>query len=214
MNDDNWELINGSDAHHIEQLNAANTINAIEGLLVFLRAESKRLNVSAIPSDAALKELHRTGTIFLLKAPGRYRQENVVLKRRDGIIAYTPPDLSEVDQWMARFFDELQEIWHNGDALDAAAFALWRLNWVHPFKNGNGRTARAFCYTCLCARLGVISLPGKDTIIDQIMASRDVYEACLRDGDKAAANGDRRNLKSMRAYLDGLLQKQIQSSAI
>jgi Fic family protein len=50
---------------------------------------------------------------------------------------------------MTAFFAELRGIWTNGDALDAAAFALWRLNWVHSFKNGNGRTARAFAYWCL-----------------------------------------------------------------
>ncbi|MFX9016038.1 Fic family protein, partial [Acinetobacter baumannii] len=43
------------------------------------------------------------------------------------------------------FFEELINIWRTGDALDATAFALWRINWIHPFKNGNGRTARAFC---------------------------------------------------------------------
>ncbi|MGH7294224.1 MAG: Fic family protein, partial [Polyangiaceae bacterium] len=28
-------------------------------------------------------------------------------------------------------------------AINAAAYALWRFNWIHPFAGGNGRTARA-----------------------------------------------------------------------
>jgi len=85
------------------------------------------------------------------------------------------------------------------------------INWVHPFKNGNGRTARAFCYACLNARLGVI-LPGTTTIIDQIMLTRPDYEAAIRVADQAAAaNPAARNLAQMKAYLDGLLQIQIAS---
>jgi Fic family protein len=93
--------------------------------------------------------------------------------------------------------------------LDAAAFALRRINWIHPFKNGNGRTARSFSYCCLCARLGVV-LPGAPTVIDQIMTTRPEYEAAIRVGDKAAASGGR-DLSAMRAYLDKLLQIQIAS---
>jgi hypothetical protein len=50
--------------------------------------------------------------------------------------------------------------------------------------------SRAFAYCCLCARLGVI-LPGTPTIIDQIMMTRQEYEAAIRVGDDAAANGSR-----------------------
>ena len=31
-------------------------------------------------------------------------------------------------------------------------YALWRLNYIHPFVNGNGRTARAICFFVLCAK--------------------------------------------------------------
>ena len=112
---------------------------------------------------------------------------------------------------MKEFFEELQTTWISGDALDVAAFALWRINWIHPFKNGNGRTARSFSYTCLCAKLGVM-LPGTTTIIDQIMTTRRACEAALRVADAAAAaNPLARDLTAMRVYLDGLLQIQINS---
>jgi fido (protein-threonine AMPylation protein) len=35
-------------------------------------------------------------------------------------------------------------------AIHLTAYALWRLNWIHPFTDGNGRTARAVAYCC-CA---------------------------------------------------------------
>lgn len=210
MNDGNWELINGPAAHHIEQLNAANTINVIEALVTLLLAsQPSNSQAPMMLTVEALKELHRSSTIFLLKRPGEFRDVPVDLRDADGNVVYIPPSWQDVPRHVAEFFGELADIWRTGDALDVAAFALWRLNWIHPFKNGNGRTARAFSYACLNARLGVV-IPGAPTIIDQIMMSRTVYEACLRDADKAAENNGR-NLKPMRAYLDSLLQVQIAS---
>lgn len=34
------------------------------------------------------------------------------------------------------------------------AYVLWKINPIHPFINGNGRTARVTCYFILCAREG------------------------------------------------------------
>src|SRR5437763_12836601 len=47
------------------------------------------------------------------------------------------------------------------------AYVLWRLNWIHPFTDGNGRTARAVAYLVLCVRLGY-RLPGTKTIPELI----------------------------------------------
>jgi Fic family protein len=213
MLDSNWEMINGAPAHHIEQLNAANTINVLEALVTLL-INLKRPDdpLPWYPNEIAIQELHRCGTLFLLHAPGEYREVPVqVVNSQTGQVIYQAPPPDQVQALMTAFFEELHRIWVAGDALDAAAFALWRINWVHPFKNGNGRTARAFCYACLNARLGVI-LPGTTTVIDQIMLTRPDYEAAIRVADQAAAaNPAARDLAQMRDYLDGLLQIQMAS---
>lgn len=211
MHDDNWESVNGPAAHKIEGLNFINQVNLIESLTVLLIEAGKHANlpVPLMPSEMALQELHRCGTIFLLAKPGEYRDDEVVVKEGDTVV-YRPPPADTVPKHMKALFEELRGIWHAGDALDVAAFVLWRINWVHPFKNGNGRTARAFCYACLSARLGVI-LPGRTTVIDQIMRNRDEYESCLRIADKAAEANNGRNLAPMREYLDKLLQIQMDS---
>ena len=41
-------------------------------------------------------------------------------------------------------------------SLDRAAYALWRFNWIHPFRGGNGRTSRAIAYLILCMDEGQI----------------------------------------------------------
>ncbi|MCG8434643.1 MAG: Fic family protein [Gammaproteobacteria bacterium] len=210
MLDDNWELINGPPAHRIEQLNFLNTVNVIEALVTFQAALTQSNTIPPMPTEGVLRELHRTGTLLLLQQPGAYRQSPVNVYK-NGQIVYRPPPHAQVPGLMADMFTELQQIWQNGDALDAAAYALWRVNWVHPFKNGNGRTARAFAYGCLCARLGVV-LPGQPTVIEQIMVTRDEYEAAIRAGDAAAANDpNARDLGPMKAYLNRLLQTQIAS---
>lgn len=212
MLDSNWELINGAPAHHIEQLNAANSINVLEALITFLTHFNQPNQLPLSPNETALRELHRCGTFFLLTKPGEYRDVPVqVVNLQTGEVLYQAPPWEQVPQLMAEFFEELITIWREGDALDAAAFALWRVNWVHPFKNGNGRTARGFCYACLNARLGVI-LPGTTTVIDQIMLTRPDYEAAIRVADQAAAADPKaRDLKQMKDYINGLLQIQIAS---
>ncbi|WP_439373497.1 Fic family protein [Bradyrhizobium sp. DASA03120] len=212
MLDSNWELINGPPAHHIEQLNAANTINVLEALVTYLISHNKPDQLPYAPNEMALRELHRCGTLFLLDKPGEYREVPVqVANVQTGQVLYQAPPPEDVPKLVAEFFEELIKIWHSGDALDAAAFALWRINWIHPFKNGNGRTARAFCYACLNARLGVM-LPGTTTVIDQIMLTRPEYEAAIRVADQAAAGDpNARDLAQMKTYLNGLLQIQIAS---
>lgn len=211
MNDDNWEMINGPAAHHIEQLNAINVVNVIEALITLYKEAPRPPGAPPPwPNERALKELHRTATIFLLNQPGEYRDCPVHIRDGAGTIVFQPPPHVQVVEHMKDFFIELATIWQKGDALDAAAFALWRINWVHPFKNGNGRTARSFAYCCLCARLSVV-LPGSPTVIDQIMTTRVDYEAAIRVGDAAAANGNGRDLSAMRSYLDRLLQIQMAS---
>lgn len=208
MLDSNWERINGPDAHHIEALNSANTINVIKALITFIIHHQER----GCPTKDDLCELHRTGTLFLLNAPGRFRNKEVLLEAEGGAIVHKPPPHASVDDYIDQFFNTLQEMWHTSDALDVAAYALWRINWIHPFINGNGRTARAYAYACLCGHLGVI-LPGETTIVDQIMETQLHYQYALRIADECVRNGNEPDLSEMKRYLNHLLQIQISSVA-
>jgi Fic family protein len=155
MFDTNWEMINGPDAHSIEVMNAANQSNVLDGLLTFLMAHKgpNRNSNPPMPDEAALCELHRAGTLFLLAEPGVYRNIEVIVADAAGKTRHQPPPWPYVGGFMQHFFRDLSCVWTSGDALDVAAYALWRINWVHPFRNGNGRTARAFSYACLCLKL-------------------------------------------------------------
>jgi len=65
-----------------------------------------------------------------------------------------------------------------------AAYLLWRINWIHPFDDGNGRTARATAYAILCICLGY-ELPGTKTIPEQIAANKKPYYKALEAADEA-----------------------------
>jgi Fic family protein len=212
VNDDNWELINGPIANQIEVINAANQINLLDAFILFMLAHRgpNGQGNPPMPDEASLLELHRTGTVFLLAQSGIYRNIEVTVLNSLGEIIHHPPPWQIVPGAMQHFFRELSSIWTSGDALDVAAYALWRINWVHPFRNGNGRTARAFCYACLCTKIGVV-LPGRITVIDQIMSSREEYQRVLKVADDSYHATRMPDLSPMKAFLDDLLQKQIAS---
>jgi|ERR1700728_4799156 len=71
---------------------------------------------------------------------GRFREEPIYVGK------HIPPHFKEVPELMDRFISVIQENWFIFPPTYLAAYGLWRLNWVHPFIEGNGRT-RARCPT-------------------------------------------------------------------
>jgi len=212
MRDSNWDLINGEVAHEIEFLNYTSQINVIEALFKLLsHYESIDANGDKrAPNCKELREIHRTGTLFLLEAPGEYRNIQVYLRRADGTIVHMPPPPEEVGGHMEQFEQDLTMRWEQSDPLDMAAFTLWKINWIHPFKNGNGRSARAFAYACLCLKFG-FWLPGFPTVIDLIMENKGPYDEALSRADAHFASTGNIDLSDLKAFLETLLRRQLGS---
>lgn len=214
MKDSNWELINGPIAHEIEFINHENQINVIEALVKFYTtlAPVGEDGCAAWPTARVLVELHRTGTLFLLDSPGEYRKDyDVVVKAADGTVVYEAPPWQKVEALMTDFHTQLAEMWPKPGRVEAAAYALWRINWIHPFRNGNGRSARSFAYACLCLKFATF-LPGTPTVLDMIMADRAPYEAALRKADKTFADTGVADLSEMENYLARLVITQLQAA--
>ncbi len=211
MLDDNWELIGGDDAHEIEVLNYSSQVNVIEALVRFVthHAGSGSDPCQSHPNEVSLSELHRTGTLFLLREPGVYRREPVYVMSGTTVI-HTPPSHEDVGARMAETFAELSAMWVQMSPVEIGAYLLWRINWVHPFKNGNGRTARAFCYACVCLKYGFV-LPGTSTLIDLIMQNREEYQEALRAADVAFEPTGTPDLTLMHLFVERLLVEQFQS---
>jgi Fic family protein len=109
---------------------------------------------------------------------------------------------------MDLFFSFVHENWTIEDhPTGIAAYALWRLNWIHPFVEGNGRTARAACYYLICLKAGKI-LYGKRIVPERIRENRDPYYAALKAADQKWDEGHL-DISQMAAYLQDLLKGQL-----
>jgi hypothetical protein len=118
---------------------------------------------------------------------------------------YTPPPSFEVPQRMSMFIDEVNRFWEQADPVYLAAFVLWRLNHIHPFVNGNGRTARVTSYFVLCLKIG--AWLGGDTILPELIRlNRDEYVAALKAADGSLPSLD---LSELHAFLTKLLEQQV-----
>ena len=133
---------------------------------------------------------------------GRFREEPIYVG------SHIPPHFERVPDLMDRFISVVHENW---DIIDhptyLPAYALWRLNWIHPFVEGNGRTARAACYYLMCMRHGGL-LPGRKIVPERIRDDRDPYYAALSEADQHWNNGHF-NVEQLAKYLDGLLTDQL-----
>jgi prophage maintenance system killer protein len=77
----------------------------------------------------------------------------------------------------------------NDDPLFLAAYILWRICWIHPYEDGNGRTARAVSYVLLNHRLG-FELGGEHPIPQRIKQAPRAYHRALEAADEAWRRGD------------------------
>ena len=133
---------------------------------------------------------------------GRYREDPISVGN------HRPPHFADVPNLMDRFFSVIHENWTiNDHPTLLAAYALWRLNWIHPFVEGNGRTARAACYYLICMKAGRM-LPGRKIVPERIREDRQPYYAALKAADQAWDEGQY-DVSQLAAYLSDLLKAQL-----
>lgn len=109
---------------------------------------SEHLGVASDITEDLIKEIHR----ILVKdvrggslAPGRYRDvQNYIVDAITKKAIYTPPPPEKVPKMMAEFVSWLNK--RTGiSAVLIAGIAQFQFVQVHPFLDGNGRTARMLC---------------------------------------------------------------------
>ena len=87
---------------------------------------------------------------------GMYRSERVFITGTE----YMPPSPEEVPAQMQAFLSELNEKWENTHPVALSAFAHNKLVDIHPFIDGNGRTARLLMNLIVINRgYQIISIP-------------------------------------------------------
>jgi len=107
-------------------------------------------------SEGLIKSLHFMMLHYALdKSPGRWRPGVIYVRDDDtGQIVYEGPDAIAVPGLMAELVDDLNAK-SDVPAMVRAAMAHLNLAMVHPFRDGNGRMARAL-QTLVLAREGIL----------------------------------------------------------
>ncbi len=152
----------------------------------------------------ALWALNHVAVAGISQFGGRFREQPIYVGN------HIPPHFKEVPDLMDQFISFIHENWFNLSSTQLAAYGLWRLNWVHPFIEGNGRTARATCYYLLCVREGRL-LPGRKIVPERIRETRGSYVEALRAADRAWDQGQF-DINEMESYLADLLAQQLQEA--
>jgi len=148
--------------------------------------------------------LHREALAGISAFAGNFRPSSVEISNSQ----HKPPPAHLVPELVEALCDYVNDNW-GATPLHLASYVMWRLNWIHPFADGNGRTSRIVSYVVLMIRSECI-LPGSPTIPDQIVNDRRGYFAALDAADAASAAGAL-DVSKMEELIGAMLARQLTS---
>ena len=143
---DLWELAGGEQSF-VYQSMATSNLERQYGFLHSMIGAAVALGKPLL-SGSLIKALNFHAIVSLHHEAGRYRSCEVKVG------PYSPPAHFRVEPLMEDLINELNWRWQSDRSFDLASYALWKINSIHPFVNGNGRTARAVCYFILSVKIG------------------------------------------------------------
>lgn len=170
----------------------------------FVVYESQNWDIDSRLTPDLVRELQRLSVNQIYRCAGEFRDGPVTIQG----VQHHPPEHTEVAGLIDQMCAYVHASWER-TPIHLASYLMWRMNWIHPFFGGNGRTARAVSYLVLCARLGFV-LPGSPTIPELIVRNRDPYYAALREADEAQGRGAI-DVSGMEDLMDKLLAEQLVS---
>lgn len=150
-------------------------------------------------------QLQRAALSGISLYAGVYRPSDITIEKSK----HQPPGAHLVAELIEKLCDYANEHLAVASPIHLASYVLWRLNWIHPFTDGNGRTARAVAYLVLSVRVGMI-LPGTNTIPEQIIAKRKLYYDALEAADTALEQGQV-DVAAVEQLMSGMLAGQLLS---
>ncbi|QIP09541.1 Fic family protein [Bradyrhizobium symbiodeficiens] len=170
---------------------------AVQAVQTAIERQPFRLRLSLILS------LQREALQGISAYAGLFRPGDVKIQHSK----HVPPGAHMVPELVEDLCEYVNDHWEASSPIHLAAYVMWRLNWIHPFADGNGRTSRILSFFVLFARLGAL-LPGTPTLPDLIIDHRDLYEAALDDADEACRQG-KLDVSKMEHLVEALLAKQL-----
>lgn len=180
------------------QKNLLEQYDAIEDFFCGWKESGKQFHLC----EATLKKLNFLAMKEIRRDAGKYRDYGLIIQNS----AHKPPNYRDVPRYMKELCTYV-----NGnsekDPFHISAYIMWFLNWIHPFGDGNGRTARAASYLALAIGLDLF-MTGEDIIPAQIEQDRSHYYNALDSADDAYNKGSI-NVCELEELLKQMLRRQL-----
>lgn len=196
-----------TDPDEIARREAENGIRQFNLALEIIRTFVKDAERPFRLRSSIILRLHKAALDGLHQLAGTWRNTPVKI----GGSGHQPPDEAFVSEEVELMCDYINDHWNDMSAVHLCAYVLWKLNWIHPFSDGNGRTARAASYVVLSIKLDSL-LPGAPTIPEQIAGDKTPYYAALKSADLGLKSGQV-DVSKLENMLEGMLAKQLLNAA-
>jgi Fic family protein len=196
-----------TDPDEIARREAENGIRQFNLALEIIRERVKDPERPFRLRSSIILRLHKAALDGLHPLAGTWRNTPVTIEGS----RHQPPAEAFVSEEIELMCNHVNDHWNDMTAVHLCAYVLWKLNWIHPFSDGNGRTARAVAYVVLSAKLDSL-LPGSPTIPEQIASDKKPYYDALESAD-LALKGDKIDVGALEKMLEGMLANQLLSAA-
>jgi Fic family protein len=161
-------------------------------------------------SRALISEMHKMIVDELMppphgegdSTPGQFRQVNLEISKS----THKPPEWLKVNEYMEELLDFVNREDSPKYDLLKTAIAHHRFVWIHPFRNGNGRTVRLFTYAMLVKAGFNVNLGRIINPTAVFCSNRNDYYSYL----SAADNGTRAGMLSWIEYVLKGLKEEIE----
>jgi Fic family protein len=194
-----------SDPDEIARREAENGIRQFDLAVELIKDRERPFKLRA----NLILQLHHAALVGLHPLAGTWRNTPVTIQGS----THQTPDAFLVSDEVQSLCEYVNDNWSKASAVHLAAYILWKLNWIHPFADGNGRTARAVMYVVMSIKLDSL-LPGAPTIPEQIAGNKEPYYDALEAADKHLAEDGKVNVSNLEKMLGGMLSTQLLSAAL
>jgi len=197
-----------TDPDDIARREAENGLRQFNLALEIIREHVKEPERPFRLRSSTILRLHQAALDGLHPLAGTWRNTAVKI----GGSGHQPPEAAFVSEEVELMCEHVNQTWSDATAVHLCAYVLWKLNWIHPFSDGNGRTARAVAYVVLSAKLDSL-LPGAPTIPEQIASDKTPYYKALEAADRSLKESGQIDVSKLEEMLEAMLAQQLVNAA-
>ncbi|RLD05947.1 MAG: Fic family protein, partial [Chloroflexota bacterium] len=117
-------------------------VREVEGYYLAIQQVEKWVESNQKITEARIQKLHALLFSGKRAKPTPYRDGQNVIREASGEIVYMPPEAKDVPELMANLFNWIHQSAQDLPVPIIAGVAHYQFVTIHPFYDGNGRTAR------------------------------------------------------------------------